>query len=173
MGVGRNMMYSKQMFIQEKGFAGLLTLRSGDDDLFVNKVANRQNTAVVCRPNALMWSLPKPTMREWIMQKRRHLSVSPYYKQSTRMMLGFENVMRALWNLSVIACVIFGSMEVMAVAVLLLAVRLILQLSIMNSAARRLGEKPFGLVVLWYDICLPLLTAFLLSTQPKNQNYRW
>jgi len=173
MGVGRNMMYTKSMFMERKGFSGQLTLRSGDDDLFVNKVANRTNTVVVCHSDALTWSLPKQTFREWMIQKRRHLSVSPYYKQSTRMMLGLESVMRGLWYVAVIAGLALGTFWVMVLTAFLLVVRLLMQMGIINGAARRMGEKPFGLIILWYDICLPLLTAFLLSTQPRNQINRW
>ncbi|MCQ2341483.1 MAG: glycosyltransferase [Paludibacteraceae bacterium] len=173
MGVGRNMLYSKALFMDHKGFAGLLSLRSGDDDLFVNKVALRDNTNVVCSPNSLVWSLPKTTFREWIMQKRRHLSASPYYKPATRLMLGFENVMRGLWYLMLIVALVWGGLALKLVAAAFLLLRLVMQLALINRSARQWGEKPFGIEIVWYDICLPLLTAFLLSTQPNNQNNRW
>jgi len=173
MGVGRNMLYSKQLFLNQKGFAGLLFLRSGDDDLFVNKVSTHGNTTVVCHAEALTWSLPKTTFHEWIMQKRRHLSVSPYYKSSTRMVLGLESLMRGLWYVALLVAVIWGGMWLRALAGLLFVVRLMMQMGIINRSARQLGEKPFGLEIVWYDICLPLLTAFLLSTQSRNQTNRW
>lgn len=44
MGVGRNLAYRKSTFFGNKGFSGILGQRAGDDDLFVNKVANRHNT---------------------------------------------------------------------------------------------------------------------------------
>jgi len=173
MGVGRNMLYTKSMFIDQKGFAGLLSLRSGDDDLFVNKVATRRNTTVVCNAEAVVYSLPKMTFKEWIVQKRRHLSASAYYKASTRLMLGVESVMRGLWYGSVVAALVLGSVWVQALAALLFVVRWVVQAAIINKSARQLGEPTFGLEIIWYDICLPLLTAFLLSTQTRNQINRW
>lgn len=173
MGVGRNMLYRRSMFIEHKGFAGLLMMRSGDDDLFVNKVANRHNTAIACTPDSLSWSVPKTTYKEWLIQKRRHLSVSPHYKHSTRLMLGFEPMTRGLWYMLLIICLAFGSAWLSLLAFVLLIVRMFLQLGIINSAARKLGEQRFGLEIVWYDIYLPLLTAFILSTQPKNQYSRW
>jgi len=173
MGVGRNMLYTKDLFMSQKGFAGLLTLRSGDDDLFVNKVATNTNTTAVCNRKASMWSLPKTTFKEWIIQKRRHLSASTYYKSSSRFMLGLENAMRGLWYLSLIACFVFGILPVQILAGVLFLVRFFIQLGIINHAARQLGEHTFGLEIIWYDICLPLLTAFLLSTQSRNQINRW
>lgn len=173
MGVGRNLMYRKSMFMQQHGFAGLLQMRSGDDDLFVNKVATKDNTQVVCTPNSLSWSIPKATFKEWIIQKRRHLSVSPHYKSSTRALLGIEPLTRGLWYLTIIGCLVWGSAPLIACAITLFLIRLFTQMGIINAAAHALGEKCFGLVILWYDICLPVLTAWLLATQSRHNYTRW
>lgn len=173
MGVGRNMLYRKSMFMAQKGFAGLLMMRSGDDDLFVNKVATHNNVAVSCSPDSLCWSVPKRTYAEWLMQKRRHLSVSPHYKQSTRAMLGIEPLTRGIWYALMVVCFVWGSAWLGLLAWLLLTVRLLMQVGIINRAARYWGEQTFGLDVLWYDICLPLLTAYLLSTQPRHPLVKW
>lgn len=173
MGVGRNMMYRKSLFMEKKGFAGLLNLRSGDDDLFVNKTATSTNTAVVCSPLSLSWSLPKTTCSDWLVQKRRHLYASAYYKQSTRLMLGVEPFMRGLWYAALIAAFAIGSAWVGLLAWLLMVVRLGVQIGIVNRSARSMGEQPFGLEILWYDMLLPLITAYLLSTQPRNQHTSW
>src|SRR3546814_6078167 len=44
MGVGRNLSYKRSLFFRHKGFASHLHLRSGDDDLFVNRAASKENT---------------------------------------------------------------------------------------------------------------------------------
>ena len=44
MGVGRNLAYRKSLFFESGGFTRQMTNRSGDDDLFVNRVATKQNT---------------------------------------------------------------------------------------------------------------------------------
>ncbi len=173
MGVGRNLLYRKSMFMERNGFYGLLAFRSGDDDLFVNRVATKQNTAIVASSNSLSWSLPKTTFAEWVVQKRRHLSVSPYYKSATRRRLGLEPLTRGLWYLTVILCFVFGCAWTMALAWLLLVIRLLMQVGLINKAARRFGEKTYGLEVMWYDILLPIFTVFLLSTQPKNSIRCW
>ena len=41
MGVGRNLSYKKELFFRNKGFSAVNHLPGGDDDLFINKVANR------------------------------------------------------------------------------------------------------------------------------------
>ncbi|HKP31992.1 MAG TPA: glycosyltransferase, partial [Chitinophagaceae bacterium] len=41
MGVGRNLSYKKGLFFRVKGFSSLNHIPSGDDDLFINKVAHK------------------------------------------------------------------------------------------------------------------------------------
>ncbi|MFT4033914.1 MAG: glycosyltransferase [Siphonobacter sp.] len=88
MAVGRNLMYQKKLFLKHKGFHGFLNILGGDDDLFINKAATSQNTAVCLHPDSFMYSVPKQTWPEWLHQKRRHLSVGGYYKLSNKLMLG-------------------------------------------------------------------------------------
>ena len=53
MGVGRNLAYRRSSFFNHKGFAGMLHLQSGDDDLFVNEIANADNT--LCLSQIQLW----------------------------------------------------------------------------------------------------------------------
>lgn len=45
-GNGYNMGYDSDIFFRHNGFAGTLNLQAGDDDLFINKITDRDNTAV-------------------------------------------------------------------------------------------------------------------------------
>ena len=52
MGVGRNLSYKKEVFFRNKGFSSINQIPGGDDDLFINKVATKENTAIVIDPDA-------------------------------------------------------------------------------------------------------------------------
>lgn len=165
MGVGRNLAYKKDTFFQHEGFRGLLNERSGDDDLFVNKVANRHNTAIVCSRDSITWSAPKTTWREWLHQKRRHLSVSHHYKLGSKIRLGLEPMTRGLFYVLLIAICVFGSGLAMCSAYALWWLRLVMQLCVINTSAHRLGGRLFGIEIVAYDIILPLLSLWILVTQ--------
>ena len=173
MGVGRNLMYRKSMFERHHGFAGLINFRAGDDDLFVNRVANSKNTTVVCTPGSVVWSLPKTSFHDWWLQKRRHLSVSPHYRFASKMLVGLEPMTRGLWYAALIAAFVIGAAPVALLAWALLVIRMITQLTVVNLSARRFGEPGFGLEMIWYDMCLPILTAVMMLTQGKNKYSRW
>src|SRR5690606_18731091 len=70
MGVGRNLSYKKETFFRVKGFASHNHIVAGDDDLFVNEVANKFNTEITIHPHSFMYSIPKNTWGDWFRQKK-------------------------------------------------------------------------------------------------------
>ena len=181
MGVGRNLAYRKGLFFESGGFTHLMNKIAGDDDLFVNHVATKTNTAVVLSRDSFTWSLPKKTMKEWWQQKRRHLSVSPAYKESTKIRLGIEPMLRGLFYATALLMMVIyfptSYTELPAIpfmaAVGLFLVRWILQTAVLNVSARRMGLPRFNMFsVLWFDITLPLVSAWIL-TMPKRSGAKW
>ncbi|HEX2629341.1 MAG TPA: glycosyltransferase, partial [Chitinophagaceae bacterium] len=88
MGVGRNLSYKKTVFLRNKGFSSINHIPSGDDDLFINKVATKTNTAVIIDPDAVTRSIPKTTWRGWLRQKSRHYTTAKFYKPKHKFLLG-------------------------------------------------------------------------------------
>lgn len=88
MAVGRNLAYDKNLFFNNRGFASHQFMPSGDDDLFVNEVANHKNTTIQLSENSFTLSEPERTFKDWIHQKRRHLTTGSRY-----------NVLSKLWLL--------------------------------------------------------------------------
>jgi cellulose synthase/poly-beta-1,6-N-acetylglucosamine synthase-like glycosyltransferase len=187
MGVGRNLAYRKSLFFESGGFTHMMNNKAGDDDLFVNHVATKRNTAVVVSRDSYTWSLAKKTMKEWWQQKRRHLSVSPNYRTATKIRLAMEPLTRGLFYAAVIVTVVFAVVNyelkmmnpafgmaelLLSVAIGLFLLRWIFQTIILNVSARRMGLKRFHMIsVLWFDIVLPLVSLWMLVV-PKRQT-KW
>ncbi len=177
MGVGRNLAYKKSLFFESGGFSHLMTTRAGDDDLFVNHVATRTNTSVVISRESLTWSPSKRTFKEWWQQKRRHLSVSPQYRTSTKCRLAFEPLTRGLFYALFLCALVYyflctSYIVPLYIALGLFLLRWIVQTIILNTSARRLGLKSFNMFsILWFDIVLPLINLWMLVV-PKRQT-KW
>lgn len=88
MGVGRNLMYRRSLFFENRGFYTHNNVLGGDDDLFVGEVSNSRNTAFNLDPDSYMYSVPKKTWGTWFFQKTRHLGVGKLYRSSFKMLLG-------------------------------------------------------------------------------------
>ena len=156
MGVGRNMAYTKQLFFGANGFASHMHIRSGDDDLFVNENATAKNTAPCSDNLAFTTSIPKMKWKNWIRQKRRHISAAAFYKPLHKTLLGLFFISQLLfWILAIVLSVYFYRPEIV---LSLIFIRLSMGYLIMGGAAKKLHEndlKP------WY----PVLEIFLIFAQ--------
>lgn len=178
MGVGRNLAYRKALFFVSGGYTHLMDVRAGDDDLFVNRVATRENTGVVVCPQSITWSLSKTSLKEWIQQKQRHLSVSPKYRLGTKIRLCLEPMTRGLFYAAVIATMVIywpAGIEAISIpftaAVGVFLVRWIMQTAVLNTSARRMGLHRFNMLsILWFDITLPLISLVLMIPSRRKTN---
>ncbi len=173
MGVGRNLAYRKETFYAQKGFASTLGLSSGDDDLMVNKACNHWNTRAEIAPDSITWSEPNTTYKGWLFQKARHLSVSSYYKTSSKLRLFFEPFTRGLFYLTMILALIFGNVITQLATVLLFIIRYVVQLSIINGSSKHFGGRKYILSLPVLDIYLPLVNLYIMLFGKKGKSVRW
>lgn len=97
MGVGRNLCYRKNFFMEEKAFKGFWHIEGGDDDLFVNSHATGDNTGIVLDPQAITTSIPKETWSEYLVQKKRHLHAGKFYRGEDKKKIGLYSLSHALF----------------------------------------------------------------------------
>ncbi|HEY0058003.1 MAG TPA: glycosyltransferase [Flavisolibacter sp.] len=168
MGVGRNLAYRKAVFFRNKGFSSINHIPSGDDDLFINKVANKRNTAVVLDPGSFTFSAPKQTWKEWKRQKNRHYSTGKYYKTAHKFLLGLYTGSFFLFYPFFILSMVFFDWRLALVPFVL---RLLVQAIIWQKAMKRLGEHDlFPLFFLWdiWMLFYYILFAPALWKKPKK-----
>ncbi len=156
MGVGRNLAYARKEFFNANGFINHIKLRSGDDDLFINQVATKSNTAICFSKNSFTQSLPKISFNDWIKQKRRHISTAKFYKLSHKILLAFLYISQLLfWVLAPILLIALFKWQIV---IGLILIKLILQYTMFGMSAKKLGEQDL-------IITLPFLEVFLIITQ--------
>lgn len=163
MGWGRNLAYKKELFYKSKGFSDHLNLQRGDDDLFINKVANKRNTRVETSPDAVVWLQPLKYTKDWTEEKISYMATSFYYKGIKKMILGNETLVRLLFYAGLIAAVVYSILSlnwiVGAIAALLWLIRYIIQAIVINKTAKSLNNPArFYLSLPVFDILQPLQT---------------
>lgn len=172
MGTGRNLAYVKSLFNSNKGFSSHSHLASGDDDLFISQVANRHNTAVEYNPDTHTRSEAKRSFRDWIYQKRRHLTTSSLYPFPVILLLGTEPLSRVAFYLSFLVLMIFYPFFWPLVAAFLL--RFVLQIVTYYYASKHFNEKQILLTSPFYDFFIPYLYLVLtVANIVKPQPQRW
>ena len=173
MGVGRNLAYRKDTFFNNGGFTHLMKSYAGDDDLFVNRIANSHNTTVVLGRHSLTWTVPKQTWRGWVQQKKRHLSVSPSYRIGTKCHLILEPISRALFYGLLIAICVVCTLPICLMAAAILIMRLLLQYFTINRSAHAIGQKGITIGLLLHDISMPIITLCLMSQHRIYKHQIW
>lgn len=172
MGVGRNLAYTSTLFFKHKGFANHYHLQSGDDDLFVNNAATRQNVNVCISPDAVTYSRPKTTFKAWQMQKARHLTTAPHYNSKTKTRLTLNLFSQYFYLLATIALAF--SMQTLLLIPAMLLLKTILLYVTLGKLARKLGERDLLAGSLFYWLILlfiyPIFQAGKLFYKPARWN---
>ena len=176
MGVGRNLMYRKSLFLNNKGFEKHTNIVGGDDDLFMNDVANEHNTAVCLNPKTFMYSFPKTTWQAWYRQKRRHLSVSKYYKLQHKINLGGLGLsLISSWVSFIILIPVFYHKPLIYGILFFFIFRLISQMVVFSKINKRLDSTLKIITLpLWDSIfALYFLTMGINNLIPRRQKTKW
>jgi cellulose synthase/poly-beta-1,6-N-acetylglucosamine synthase-like glycosyltransferase len=98
---GANLAYEKEAFYEVGGFKGIDDLASGDDELLLHKMAARfdNNIGFLKNEDAIVFTHAKPTLKEFIQQRKRWASKSTRYKNKSIIVLG---VCIWMFNLSIL-----------------------------------------------------------------------
>jgi len=156
MGVGRNLSYKKDVFLRNKGFSAINHLPGGDDDLFINKVATKENTAIVIDRDTFTLSEPKKTFGEWFRQKTRHFSTAKYYRPLHKFLLGMYSASHLLFYPLFVASLFFD----WRFALGLFGLRLCIQGYIFYKTMEMLDEK--DLFPWWWLLDIWMFAYYLI-----------
>ena len=155
--VGRNLSYTRATFEAADGFRPFAESLSGDDDLFVQQVAQRGIAPVraVLDAAAFVPSPAPPTWRAFWRQKRRHSSGGAFYDVRVLRVLGALQASRAvLWVGAPVLHLAFGVPWGWG----LLAVRLLVQRAVLSDAWETFGAEAD--LSLWHPVLDALYTAY-------------
>ena len=170
MGVGRNLAYKKSLFLEAKGLDSHKQIISGDDDLFVNQMANNQNTAICYTKRSFTLSQPKTTFTAWFKQKKRHITTARYYKPIHQFLLGLFFLSQFLfWFLAILLVAFSFNWQFV---IILITIRLLTQYIILGNSANKLNEKDLILLLPLLDLTLVIAQIGIyisnLISKPKS-----
>ncbi len=170
MGVGRNLSYKKELFFNNKGFSSINQVPGGDDDLFINMVATRNNTAIMIDPDAYTLSEPKKTWNDWWKQKYRHYSTAKFYRPKHKFLLGLYSFSHILIYPLFILSLVFYSWW-MALAVF--GLRMIVQSAIWYKTMKKLNEGDLWPLFLFFDIWMFIYYFLFVPALWKKPKKSW
>lgn len=170
MGVGRNLSYKKQLFLNNKGFSAINHIPGGDDDLFIGMVAKKGNTAIVIDKDAHTVSEPKQSWREWQKQKDRHYTTPKFYKKNIKTWLGLYSLSQVLVYPAFAAAILFFNWYIVLAIFLL---RLIVIAINWKNTMQKLNESDLWPLFLFFDFWMFIYYLFFVPSLWKKPSKNW
>lgn len=171
MGVGRNLSYKKSLFYHTKGFISHYKLKSGDDDLFINRVAKRKNTRIEISPDAHTISTAKASLVQWFLQKRRHYTTAKYYRPAFKFLLSLNYFSKLLLYLSFIALMILKYNWL--VSLIAFSVFFISHWIILGMSTNKMKENDLAVMSPILEVVMLVLSPFIYISNLIYKQERW
>jgi glycosyltransferase involved in cell wall biosynthesis len=174
MGVGRNLAYKKSLFFKIKGFASHYFIESGDDDLFVNEAATKRNSKVEIAVQSHTVSKPKTSYREWLRQKRRHVSTSSFYNFKTKFRLGMLFFSQWILYIGLVATLLIPVQQFpYYVPLCLFGFRLLVQLIVFKLSMDKLCENDLIWLTPFFELMLMFFYPLVMVSKLFVKKSKW
>jgi hypothetical protein len=170
MGVGRNLSYKRELFMKNKGFSSINMIPSGDDDLFINKVATKKNIAIVIDPESHTLSEAKKTWDGWFTQKYRHYTTTKYYRPKHKLWLGLYSISFGMFFPYCIASAIMYNWWI---SLSILAFRWLIQGIIYHKSMKKLNESDLFPLYILFDIWMFVYYIITFPSLWKKPKQKW
>lgn len=159
--------FTRELYFSVRGF-GHLNMSVGEDDLFVQQIATRENVSVVLSPLVTCTERPWGGWSWWFHRTCELRTTHRHYPKGARLPMLFELLLRVLFFASVIVAVATMPWEFALAATILALLRLFVVLFVFVRNARRLNEG--GLVAhhILFDIFEPWLRLLVILSTPRG-----
>lgn len=171
-GASRNSMgFTKELYFSVRGFDHL-DLTAGEDDLFVQKIATKDNVSVLLTPMAHCAEQAPINFNSWKMEMYRQGQTRKFYTQQAKNAEGCQMVCRMAFFVAAIGAMVALPLELKMFAALLVVIRYIVMGVVNQKCATRVGEQRIAAWSPVFDFLEPLVRFVLRTTQPKRI-YKW
>lgn len=179
-GDGYNLAFRRDIFFRNKGYARTINLHYGDDDLFVDEIADGRNTRVVIGPDTILrteWG--NSSSRVWSLNKDRYDFTARWLPRAPFLKAGFVSCTQWLVTLlsaaAVAAGILSGDFIAAGVGVLPWLALIGVDIASYRRAAARLESVRLWWAVYPFMMARPVVNFFFRMRHRRNsvKNYTW
>jgi hypothetical protein len=173
-GLLGNIGFTKAVYLENRGF-NHLDMTIGEDDLFIQKIASRDNVSIVLNPHATVRETFWGGLRSWWRLRRLCGKAREIYPVWAKRAVSVELIVRTLFMGAVAACALWMPLYTGLGALGLWLLRLLVVRHQAARISRRLGEKGLATRMMLWDIFEPLLsfiTSLSQSIKPAREVWK-
>jgi glycosyltransferase involved in cell wall biosynthesis len=152
---GRNLAYKREEFFKVNGYIDHMSIRTGEDALFINQAATQKNTTISFAPESFTYCEAKQTFKAWRQKKRREQFVTAFFRPFDKLHIRFYHISQLAFFILAIALAVLQYNWMFLVPAI--TVRYIGTWVVMGYSATKLKEKD---VAWWY----PVMEIILIFT---------
>ncbi|MCC8087813.1 MAG: glycosyltransferase [Rikenellaceae bacterium] len=160
-GISKNFGFPSKLYFNRKGY-NYLKLNTGDDDLFVQEIAGKNNTSVIMNPRASVRQKFYGGLVRWFAERKYYSSTFKYYPFGVKTVIFTELFSRALFFAAVATLIAVQHEYLWIAAVAAVLLRYLVVFRTTFLICRRLGEKGILKFHFIHDLVSPFY-EFLLS----------
>ncbi len=171
----KNIAFTKSLFYAQKGFASHNHISCGEEDIFISRATNRQNTAVEFSPESFIQLQHKIPYSYWKNHKMGLYFTRRMNTLKNRLLLNCYALLNLLFYVTLtLAIVLSLANKTLLFTILgIAAARLICQYLVYGFAARKLKEKQVIPFLLFYDIIFAIMNPlYYLSAQIYHHKFQ-
>jgi hypothetical protein len=176
-GSGRNLIYSKTLYNEQKGFVRHYSLRQVEDDLFINDIAAESDAEVELSSESVV--MTDLSSYDWKQEKKDRALADRFRKGGQVALWSLEFFSRFFFIFSVIACLVWGFLHpetllyMVGAAVVSYLIRLFSQVFVVNETASALELEKFYFTIPLFDFMQLMVSVyfFMYRIFQKRENY--
>lgn len=171
----KNIAFTKTLFYDQQGFASHNHLSCGEEDIFVSRASNKQNTAVEFSQEAFTILHNKVPYSYWKDHKMGLYYTRHMNTMKNRFLLGLYAIVNLLFY-TALAIAILATLHnkiFLFIVLGIAALRVLSQYLVYGFAARKLNEKQVIPFLLLYDILFAVMNPlYYMSAQIYRHKFR-
>lgn len=173
-GDAKNMGFTEQVFTQQRGFAKHNHISYGEEDIFISRAANKNNTGIEYTPDAVTILQRGALHHYWKDHKQGLYYTRRYNTFRNRFLLTSYAIINLLFYVALAFAIVYsiGNILLIAVTAGIAAVRVISQYFVFGFAAKKLNEKQVIPGLILYDLLFALLNPlYFMDAQIRHDRF--
>lgn len=171
-GMLSNIGFTKRVYFEVRGF-NHLNLNMGEDDLFVQTIARKENTVTIVGGSATLDGRMWGGLQWWLPRRMRLSYPFRFYPLRAKLATGVELYSRALFFIVAVIVAALLPLYAKILAGGLVLLRYILVWWQSKRLSRRLSERGYLSMYWFYDLVAPAVEAVLALWRRFVPKYRW
>lgn len=167
-----NVAYKREQFLSRRGFAAVLDSPFSENELYLNKISNRQNTAYLFNRSTAVAYVGETDWFDGMNFKKKQLLLKKKFTVGQNVFLWMNTISRLVFDISMIALLILSPWRFWIAAIWLLKV--IHELVWGIVAMKRLGEKNIFPGLVLFRSIIPIFNSIISLNQLfTGQKRKW